>query len=70
MKLVRIICPEEIDFKMSAPPMSRMHGFCDICVGGFTAFSAFFLSLPSHWVWRAEVFLDCVVEGMGSRRLL
>lgn len=38
----------------------HLHGwfrclFCFLC-------SVVFLSMPNHWAWRAEVFLDCVLE--------
>lgn len=43
MKIVRTICKEKLDSKTSAPPMARLHGFCDICVGSVIAFTAFLL---------------------------
>lgn len=41
MKLVRIICTEKKDFKMSAPPTSRMHGFVTFSVVVYCPFLLF-----------------------------
>lgn len=74
MKLVRIICKDRIDFKMSAPPGSRVRGFCDICISGFIAFLAFLLCGFSQYAKSLSlesrgISGPCFRRG-GSKRLL